>query len=244
MAKPTTRAEFKDHIMRKLGFPVIEINVDDDQVEDRIDEALEYYYDYHFDGAEKVYYKVLLTQTDIDNQYVTLPEGIEVVSIMNPPFGVSGGMFNVQYQYVLNNLSEIVSGTVSNFVMGMTNLRNMEDLLEGWPHVSFNRHTDRLYIHEDWTKWNVGDYLVVEGYKRLDVDVYSDIWTDRWLQNYAAAKVQETWGRNLSKFSGMQLPGGVTFNGEQILNDAREEIRRLEEELLKSYSIPVGLFIG
>ena len=67
MAQPTTRTEFKEWCLRKLGKPVIEINVDIDQVDDRVDEALSYYWDYHFDGAEKVYYKHQLTQEDKDD---------------------------------------------------------------------------------------------------------------------------------------------------------------------------------
>ena len=88
MAVPTTRAEFKEYCLRKLGKPVIEINVDDDQVEDRIDEAIRYYWDYHFDGAERTYYKHVITQNDIDNEYITLPENIigavSIFSIADP----------------------------------------------------------------------------------------------------------------------------------------------------------------
>lgn len=244
MAKPTTRDGFKEYVLRKLGKPVIEINVSDEQVEDRIDEALEYYYDYHFDGSEKEYYKILITQEDLDNKYFTLPEGIEPTHILNPPLGMGGGMFNVEYQFMLNNLHEISNGGISNLVMSLSNLRFMEDVLKGWTPISFNRHTDKLYIHTDWDKFTVGNYIVAVGYKRLDVDTYIDIWGDRWLQNYAAAKIQENWGRNLTKFEGMQLPGGVTFNGQQILSDAQNDILRLEDEMIKSYSIPTEIFIG
>lgn len=76
MAVPTSRSEFKEYCLRKLGKPVIEINVDDDQVEDRIDEALKMYWDYHFDGTEKIYYKHQVTSTDKSNKYITLPENI------------------------------------------------------------------------------------------------------------------------------------------------------------------------
>ena len=76
MATPTTKEEFKQYCLRKLGAPVIEINVDDDQVDDRIDEALRYYWDYHFDGSDKIYYKHQITQTDIANKYIILPENI------------------------------------------------------------------------------------------------------------------------------------------------------------------------
>jgi len=76
MAVPTTRAEFTENCLRRLGKPVIEINVDDDQVSDRIDEALRYFWDYHFDGSEKTYYKKIITEQDIANKYITLPDNI------------------------------------------------------------------------------------------------------------------------------------------------------------------------
>ena len=55
MAVPSSRSTFKELCLRRLGKPVIEINVDDDQVEDRIDQALLYYQDYHFDGSQKLF---------------------------------------------------------------------------------------------------------------------------------------------------------------------------------------------
>ena len=61
MAEPASRAEFKDYCLRKLGFPVLEINVDDDQIEDSIDDALQYYRMRHYDGTELAYMKHLFT---------------------------------------------------------------------------------------------------------------------------------------------------------------------------------------
>jgi hypothetical protein len=74
MAQPTTRAEFKEWCLRKLGKPVIEINVDQDQADDRIEEALAYWADYHFDGVEKTYMKHQVTADDVTNKYITIPE--------------------------------------------------------------------------------------------------------------------------------------------------------------------------
>ena len=76
MSVPATRNDFKEYCLRKLGKPVIEINVDDDQVEDRIDESLKYYWDYHFDGSEKIYYKHQITQQNITDRYITMPDNI------------------------------------------------------------------------------------------------------------------------------------------------------------------------
>lgn len=246
MAQPTTRAEFKEWCLRKLGKPVIEINVDQDQVDDRIDEALTYYWDYHFDGTEKMYMKHQMTQTDLDNGYVTVPENVIGVVNLFPIAGnlTGSGMFSAQYQFVLNHLHDFVNYDLVNYYMSFQHLAFMQELLSGRQPIRYNRHMDRLYIDMNKDKVNVGDYVIYECYQIVDPEVYADVWKDRWLQNYATAKIQEVWGRNLTKFIGMQLPGGVQFNGEKILDDAVTEIRRLEDEMITSYSLPVSDMVG
>ena len=69
MATPSSRATMKEFCLRRLGKPVIEINIDDDQMDDRIDEALLYFQDYHFDGVETTWLKHQITQTEIDNHF-------------------------------------------------------------------------------------------------------------------------------------------------------------------------------
>ena len=247
MAQPTTRKEFKEWCLRKLGKPVIEINVDQDQADDRIDEALSYYWDYHFDGAEKTFLKHQITATDKANGYIDVPENIiGVINIFNLGSNItaSTGMFNVQYQFVLNNLHDFVNYNMVNFYMSMQHLQFMEEILVGKQPIRYNRHINRLHIDTDWDRLEEGDYIVAEAYSIVDPNTYADVWKDRWLQNYATAKIKFQWGSNLTKFVGMSLPGNVQFNGEQILNDAREEIQRLEEEMIASYSLPVVDMIG
>ena len=247
MAQPTDRRSFKEWCLRKLGKPVIEINVDQDQVDDRVDEALSYYWDYHFDGAEKTFLKHQITAQDKANGYVDVPENIiGVINIFNLGSNItaSTGMFNVQYQFVLNNIHDFVNYNMTNFYMSMQHLQFMEEILVGMQPIRYNRHINRLYIDTDWDRLNEDDYIVAECYSIVDPTVYADVWKDRWLQNYATAKIKYQWGSNLTKFVGMSLPGNVQFNGEQILNDAREEILRLEEEMISSYSLPVVDMIG
>lgn len=247
MAVPTTRAEFKEYCLRKLGKPVIEINVDDDQVEDRIDEALRYYWDYHFDGTEKMYYKHAVTSTDITNKYITLPENIigavRVFPIGDPSIR-SDDMFNIRYQIALNDLYTLTTYSMLPYYMAMQHLSLVSEMLVGQQPIRYSRHRDRLYIDTKWENYNVGDYILVEAYEVLDPDTYVEAWSDRWLQNYCTAKIKYQWGSNLTKFSGMQLPGGVQFNGEKILNDSKEEIDAMEKEMINSYSLPVADMIG
>lgn len=246
MAQPTTRAEFKEYCLRKLGKPVIEINVDQDQVEDRIDEAISYYNDYHFDGTEKMYAKKQITQTDKDNGYITVPENVIGVVNVFPLYGTSlgTGMFSAKYQFVLNNIHTFTNYDMINYYMSLQYVAFMEELLSGRQPLRYNRHRNRLHIDTDWDGLEVGTWIIYECYEVLDPETFTDMWKDRWLQNYATVLIQEQWGRNLTKFTGMTLPGNVQFNGEQILQQAMDERRRLEEEMIVSYSLPVSDMIG
>lgn len=246
MAVPTTRSEFKEYCLRKLGKPVIEINVDDDQVEDRIDESLKYYYDYHFDGSEKQYYKHIVTATDVANKYITLPQNIigavRVFNLGDPM--VTNNLFDIRYQIALNDLYTLTSVSMVPYYMAFQHIQLMEQMLVGQQPIRYNRHTNKLYVDMDWAKVTVGYFIIVEAYEIIDPQVYSDAWGDRWLQQYCTEKIKYQWGTNLSKFNGMQLPGGVTFNGQNIKQEADAAIQDLEKEMITSYSLPVSDMIG
>jgi len=247
MAVPTSRSTFKEYCLRKLGKPVIEINVDDDQVEDRIDESLRYYWDYHFDGSEKVYYKHAITSDDKTNKYITLPENIigavRVFPIGDPSIR-SDDMFNIRYQIALNDLYTLTAYSMIPYFMAMQHLALISEMLVGQQPIRYSRHKDRLFVDTKWDNYNVGDFLLVEAYEVIDPDTFTDVWADRWLQNYCTEKIKYQWGSNLTKFSGMQLPGGVQFNGDKIFSDAQQALLKMEEEMILNYSLPVADMIG
>ena len=247
MAVPTTRTEFKEYCLRKLGKPVIEINIDDDQIDDRIDEALRYYWDYHFDGTDKVYYKHQVTQQDKANKYITVPENIigavRVFPIADPMVR-SDDLFNIRYQIALNDLYTLTSVSMVPYYMVMEHLALISEMLVGQQPIRFNRHMNRVYIDMDWNSINNNEFLLIEAYEVIDPAIWSQVWSDRWLQNYTTAKLKYQWGSNLTKFVGVNLPGGVQFNGERILSDAESEIAKMEQEMISSYSLPVSDMTG
>jgi hypothetical protein len=246
MAFPTSRATFKENCLRRLGKPVIEINVDDDQVEDRIDESLQYFWDYHFDGSDKIYYRQQITDTDKANRYIQLPDNIigavnifEIGQALN-----TNNLFNIRYQIALNDLYTLTSVSMVPYYMAMQHVQFLESMLVGKQPLRYNRHNNKCYIDMDWNIVNSGDYVIVEAYEVLDPDVYTKAWSDRWLLRYAACLIKQQWGNNLKKFDGMKMPGGLTFNGQQIYNEATQEREELEKEMIHSYSLPVTDMIG
>jgi hypothetical protein len=211
-----------------------------------VEEALKYYWDYHFDGTEKVFYKKQITAEDIANKYITLPQNIiGAVSIFDiGDFIAVNNIFNIRYQIALNDLYTLTYQSMVPYYMAFQQIQLLEQLLVGKQPIRYNRNTNKLFVDTDWNKLTAGYFLVVEAYSIVDPVEFTDVWNDRWLQRYATELIKKQWGSNLTKFVGMQLPGGITFNGEKIYNDAHDAIEKLEAEMISSYSLPVTDMIG
>jgi hypothetical protein len=317
MAKPTTRKQFKDYCLRRLGWPVIDINVDEDQLEDRIDDALSYYYDYHFDGTEKIYMKHRITQEDIDRRWIYCPDAVIFVTGMIPfdQSSSSTNMFDLRYQLRLHDLYDFTSVSYVSYEITMQHLRTLNLLFSGTPQFRFNRHQNKLMLDIDWSRdVQPGQYVVMECYRKLNPDTViltgtvnltttsntvigtntrfdqeilendmvtfgsnlyqvrsiktpteivlasaptanasnvtmtvagtSDVWNDRFLKAYATQKIKYQWGSNLSKFAGVQLPGGVTLDGPRIMEEAKAELDKLEEEMHSLNVLPSDMYMG
>ena len=246
MAVPTDRASFIEYCLRKLGKPVIEINVDPDQVDDRIDEALRYFWDYHFDGSDKTYYKYQVTAQDKVNRFITMPDNIiGVVNIFEIGQALNtNNLFNIRYQIALNDLYTLTSVSMVPYYMAMSHVQFLEQMLVGKQPLRYNRHMNQLFIDMDWNIINPGDYIIVEAYQVFDPDVYTKAWSDRWLARYAECLIKQQWGQNLSKYDGMKMPGGLTFNGKRIFDEAVQERAALEKEMIYTYSLPALDMIG
>ena len=255
MASVTSRQGLIDYCLRRLGQPVIEINIDDDQLDERVDDALEYFQEYHFDGVEKVFLKHKITQTDIDNEYIPMgdpasPDGGPVISVVRvlpiPSFdSFQSGFFNEEYQLRLNDLNNFSGSSMIQWSMSLRNFSEIEQLFSITPQMMFNRKQNRVYLEADWTeKFNVDDYLIIEAYRALDPAVYPEVWNDMFLKKYTTALIKRQWGENLKKYQGVVLPGGITLDGKTIYDEAVEEIRQIEEEISLKYELPADGYVG
>lgn len=173
MAKPTTRAQFKDYCLRKLGHPVIQINVDDDQVEDRIDDALNFFYDYHYDGTQQMYLKHQIKQEDIDRQWIYCPDAVMFITGIMPfdQSNSSVNMFDLRYQLRLHDLYDFTSVSYVSYEITMQHIRTLNLLFSGTPQIRFNRKMNRLHLDIDWTRdVDVGDWVIIECYRAVTPD--------------------------------------------------------------------------
>ena len=273
MARPNTRATFKEYCLRSLGKPVIDINVDEDQVEDRIDEAVQYFQQFHYDGIRRTYLKYQLTAADKtrlsglnqesesatdlkdssvsttwyeDKNYLVVPDSI--LSIINIfPFSDKGNLnlFDVRYQLRLNDLYDFSSTSVINYDVVLRHLDFLDHILVGEKPMRFNQHDNRLYIDMDWKNdLDKDEWLVIECYRKLDPNSFTDVFNDIYLKRYTTALFKKQWGANLSKFGGVAMVGGVTLNGQQICSEALQEVDKLEQEIRSTYELNPAIMIG
>ena len=317
----STRQELIDYCLRRLGFPVIEINVDEDQISDRIDDAFQFWTEYHFDGSERTYFKKALTGStvnlqaslasnfsvgekitgntsgasaivrvldgndisvekttgtwtasesitgetsgftaslsstpytkgDIENGYVEVGNNILNITKLFK-FGKlvggtkSDGLFDIDYQFALNDMYNLMSADITYYAMTKTHLSTLEQLFRNERQIRWNRKTNRLHIDADLSEtYDIGDFIVAEAYAILDPTEFTEAYDDMFLKRYATAQIKRQWGENMKKFQGIQMPGGVTLNGETIYQEAVQEIAQIEEEMQLKYELPPSFMVG
>jgi hypothetical protein len=253
MATPTSRSQLKDYCLRKLGFPVIDINVDDDQLEDRIDDALQKFRDYHYDGTEEIYLAHAVTAGDVSNNYITVADSIIGVSRVLP---ISSGsissdsqqgfnIFDINYQIRLNDFYNLLSSSYTYYVIAREHLAMLDMIVTGELPFKYNKKVNQIQIQMDWAnRVAVGDYLAFEAIRIVDPDTYNKVFNDSWLKEYTTALFKEQWGSNLKKYGNFVLPGGMVINGQQIYDEAVVELKELDEKLRDVYESPPQMLVG
>lgn len=253
MANPSTRQELVDYCLRRLGYPVIDINVDEDQLHDRVDDALQKYYNYHFDGVEEVYLAKRINQFDIDNKFLTVPDNIIGVtkilplttSVVNSTSSSNFNMFDLNYQLRLNEFYDFTSSSYTYYVMARQHIELINLLLIGEKPIRFNKKINRVYVDLRWdSAVTVDNYLVLHCQQIVEAENHPKVYSDSWIKEYTTALFKEQWGMNVSKYSNYSLPGGIQINGERILAEAQAEKLRLEEQLRDTFEEPPVFLVG
>lgn len=253
MASPASRTELKDYCLRKLGFPVIDINLDDDQIEDRVDDALQKFREYSYDGTEEIYLAHQVTANNITDGYIDVSDNISGITRVLPISGSSissnasqgFNIFDINYQIRLNDFYNLLSSSYTYYVIARQHLSMLDMIVTGELPFTFNKKTSRVYIQMDWAgRLNADQYVVFQANRIVDESTYSKVFNDIWLKSYTAALIKRQWGSNLTKYANYTLPGGLVVNGEKIYTDAVEEIEKLEVELRDTYEMPPQMIVG
>jgi len=265
-SKPATRTEFKNYCLRRLGYPAIDINVCDEQLDDLIDRAISYYQDFHYEGSYRALIKIEVTEqmktnaggsTAIgttgwteSNQYVELPPGVlgvdNVYTQVSTSSSIPGNIFNIKYQLFLNDIYAFTNNQILHYYMVQNYLETLDWVTNSrlYKRLRYTANTNRLYVDIDWSELGVGEFVVVDCLMGVDPTLYPKTWDETWLKEYATALFKEQWGQNLSKYDGIQMLGGVTLNGRKILEEAKQELQDLKETLRDTYELPPLDMIG
>lgn len=235
------RTEFKDYCLRKLGAPVIEINVSPQQVDDRVDEATQFWNDYHFDGSNLIYLKHQVTAEDVANGYIEVPENlVGVTRIIDAAYlGLTGNKLDFGYQFIASQLLNISNLRLTDYYMARQHMSLLREVLIGRPSIRYNRHQNKVFV--DDSSFQVGKLFVFEAW---DPTVEAEMWNDIWLKKYATALIGIQWGKNITKFQNVQLMSGMTFNGDQILQMYKDEAAALEEEVKGGFGPGLHYYMG
>lgn len=247
MSNPRTREEHVYFCLRQLGFDVEEVNVSEEQIDDCVDMSLQYFRDFHFDGTENWYVSHQLTQEDKDNKYIEIDPNVIGITRVFPvgSTNASINMFDLRYQLRLHDLYDFTSTSYVNYALTMQHIRTLDILFSGEAPIRYNRHTHRLYIDWNWdSTLQVGEYIVMEGFKIVDENEFADVWNDRMLKRLTTAYIKRIYGMNMKKYNGVKLLGGITMNGQQIYDEAVAEIEAVEDIIRKTYEAPPRFIVA
>jgi hypothetical protein len=243
---PSTRDEFKDFCLRQLGSPVITINVADIQIEDQIDKAISLFQRVHYNGTELVYIPHKVIQDDKTNKYITVPSSITgVTRLFQFQSGSGSNVLSTSFILASDALWQAMRGTgMASYQLLMNYRSTISMLTSGEKPIRFNRVVGKVSLDLDWDTIPVDSYMILEGWSAVDPTSNSLIWGDEWLQNYTVALIKLVWSNVLSKYSQVALPGGLLFSGQELKQEATEEIKELKQELIDMYSLPAMMMVG
>ena len=242
----TSRQQFKQRCLENLGAPVIQINVADRQVENRIDQALSFWRDWHYDATERTFIPIQIRAEDIANKYVPVPDevvGVYAVVHIGTATGLTNNLLSMQYQMrtSLLDLFNMFDRSMIPYYMAMSHIAFLDNFLSPQPHWEYNKHGDRLYLQTRWDRLTLGEYIVIDARKPINT---AQMWQDLWLERYATALIKLQWGNNMSKWTGVQMPGGIAMDGKTLKDEATQEVHDLETQLKQNLSEPLGIVIG
>lgn len=241
----TNRQTLKEYCLRKLGAPVLLINVADEQVEDRIDDAIDKFWEFHGQGSERKFIATAITDADVINQYILLPDSVMTifrVLPMNVKF-----QSNFEYQSFITDILKFKQRDergLGDWTIVQSYMSLLEDTFNYEKTTSFNQYHNKLQIYTDWSQMNDSQVIVVECNVLINPDEYLEVYNNVWLKSYTTSLIKRQWGQNMIKYDGVQLPSGITLNGRQIYDDATNEISFLEDELQNTWQYPVDFLMG
>ena len=266
MASPNSRADLITYCKRQLGEPVLQVNIDDEQVNNVIDDTYQFFQENCYNGMERCFLRHKITDEDItrfdskattssgttdweeSTNYIPIPDHVVGISkvyglVSN---SIRSNLFGVEYQMFLNDLYAFGSLDIVNYFMNKQYLETLDMILNNgaFQQFRYTQRRDRLYLDIKKSFLNKERYLVIEAHRMIDPTDATEMNNDMFVKKYATALMKRQWGQNLIKYNNVQLPGGITLNGRELYTDALAEIEKIESEVLSKYALPPMDMIG
>ena len=191
-------------------------------------------------------------QVKRQNNYITLPDdvvGVIQVLTSRSGFGLGGGVIppGSLFPLMMGGITGDACGgefSLVTFYAMQEYLALINFLLRPPQSWNFNQRTHRLSLHGD-LGISAGQYFAVECMVKPSPDIYPDLWDDMWLKEFATALVKHQWGQNLTKYNQVQMPGGITLNGDRILGDAQKELDTIRQRFAMDWADPpTAILVG
>ncbi len=248
---PQNRSEFQTYILESLGAPLVDVNITQNQIDNMIDDSILFFREYYWDGVKRAYYRHQITAQDIATGAIAIPDYIYAVSHITPITVLNVGTLTntaqpltLGYQILYDTFgpNRFGGNNLVFFEQVSQHISLIQNMLIAETRFSFNRLDGNLIIH-DVSKMKEGQFILMDVYASLDLNQPSRLWSERLFKQYATAKCKYQWAVNLSKYQGVQLPGGVTVDSATMKADAKEEIEKIEQWILNSMN-PSEIYVG
>lgn len=250
MAKLNSFTDLRNYCLKSLGAPVIDIELDEGQIKDRIQDAIEYFVERHYDGTEQTVYVHKVTTAEAASQYITIPENIQAIVDVQLGQGniTSGGSTVAGFGTLVPTFTteqifaSAQTGSFSGYFLTKSYYSMIQDMFQPHANYVYTPATHRMSLIG--TTLYEGQMISIEGYKTVDAENFVDIYNERFIKKLSTAYIKKQWGINTKKYANVQLAGGITMNGQLIYDEAVQEIDKLEEDFEERYEMQCPLMIG
>lgn len=245
--KKYNRHSFTARCLRNLGAPVMKINLSEEQIDDAVERAITYYQRNHYNGNERIYMPIRVTDEIKQNGFVQFDEDVIAVEQLLLPSNtsLSSSLFTPEFVIAADAAWSTFQGGggLYNYYSLMMYRELLEQLFQNKIPIEWQYNTGRAYIIVNPGRLNTPYICFVV---RLAIDPERDtrMYTDPWLIEYTTTCIKETWGQTLKKYESIQLPGGATLTGAQIYQEAVERRKELEERVIEDFQEPCDFFMG
>lgn len=242
--KIRSREDLKTYVLRRLGQPVIRVNVEEHQLQDAIDDSLTFFHTFSTEAQQTIYSKYVITPQDMQNRYILLDDSTISLSKVFPtdtPF-VPNWM-SPEYQNFIRELKDLQTGSLESYYMTERHISLLNFLLVKQNfRFAFNEITKKLTLYTDWGYFTPGhSFIILESTQKIDPDDFPALWDTYWMKELTYYNVLKRWASNLKKYANVPLPGGITLNAQEMLEDATTNLTTLQQQL-KDASDPLPFF--